>query len=67
MGGLGSAVAEVLAEAGPGVARLVRLGLPAEFVRTVGNQEYLLDNFGLSEDGVLESIRQFVRPRGSSG
>ena len=67
MGGLGSAVAEVLAEAGPGVARLVRLGLPAEFVRTVGNQEYLLGNFGLSEAGVLESIRRFVRARGSSG
>jgi transketolase len=67
MGGLGSAVAEVLAEAGPGLARLVRLGLPTEFVRTVGNQEYLLGHFGLSEDGVLESIRRFVRARGSSG
>jgi transketolase len=67
MGGLGSAVAEVLAEAGPGVARLVRLGLPAEFVRTVGSQEYLLGNFGLSEDGVLESIRRFVRAPGSNG
>ena len=67
MGGLGSAVAEVLAEAGPGLARLVRLGLPTEFVRTVGNQEYLLGNFGLSEDGVLESIRRFVRARGASG
>jgi transketolase len=67
VGGLGSAVAEVLAEAGPGVARLVRLGLPTEFVRTVGNQEYLLGNFGLSEDGVLESIRRFVRSRRNGG
>jgi transketolase len=67
MGGLGSAVAEVLAEAGPGVARLVRLGLPTEFVRIVGNQEYLLGNFGLSEDGVLESIRRFVRSRRNCG
>jgi transketolase len=46
-GGLGSAVAEALAEEGV-AARLVRLGLRDEFAHAVGSREYLLEHYGLN-------------------
>lgn len=48
LGGLGGAVAEVVAEAGiPGVA-FRRFGLPSEFTKHVGNQTYLRGMHGLA-------------------
>lgn len=45
-GGLGGAVAEVLAEQ-THAAPLLRLGLPPVFTSTVGSQAYLLEHYGL--------------------
>jgi len=62
-GGLGGAVAEVLAEEEPGV-RLKRLGLPDRFCSQYGTQEYLLDQFGLSPEGISRSVRELIVLRG---
>jgi len=60
IGGLGSAVAEVLAELGGEHARLTRLALPAEFSRTVGSQVHLLGRYGLDPDSVAQRIETTV-------
>lgn len=56
VGGLGSAVAEALAEHGVG-ARLARLGLPDTFAHAVGSQPFLLDHYGLSAARIAERAR----------
>jgi transketolase len=56
IGGLGSAVAEVLAESGqPVVFR--RIALPAAFSSKIGSQEYLREQYGLSESAIAASVR----------
>ncbi|WAP59459.1 transketolase family protein [Streptomyces sp. S465] len=58
-GGLGSTVAEVLADAcGP---PLVRLGFPDGFGHTPGTQEQLLDAVGLTAAGIADHIRRALR------
>ncbi|CCH32932.1 transketolase C-terminal domain-containing protein [Actinosynnema sp. NPDC047251] len=54
-GGLGSAVAEALSDHGP--RRVLRLGLPDEFVATVGTQEELLDAAGVTAAGIAAAGR----------
>jgi transketolase len=54
-GGLGGAVAEVLAEAVP-AARLTRLGLPHTFTKEVGDQQHLLKHHGLDAEGVCAAV-----------
>lgn len=60
VGGLGGAVAEVLAEGGIGVP-LVRIGLPRQFA-AVGSQTYLRHRYGLDAgaiaDRVLEALEE---------
>lgn len=53
-GGLGSAVAEVIAESGLN-SRLVRLGLPDEFFN-VGSRDALLKRYGLSSENIADVI-----------
>ena len=63
-GGLGGAVAEVLAESVELRVPLKRLGLPPVFCHQVGTQEYLQVAYGLSEDGILHSLKEtleFIR------
>jgi transketolase len=56
IGGLGSAVAEVLAEA-PGLdCRFRRMGVKDSFSHDVGNQEYLLKAHGLSVDDIVRMV-----------
>ena len=56
IGGLGSAVAEVMAEANiPGV-RLRRLGVPSAFGKVVGDQQYLRTLYGLDADSVAARV-----------
>jgi transketolase len=55
IGGLGSAVAEVLAETGKG--RLKRLGIHDRFGE-VGTIDYLLDIFGISVPHIVKAARQ---------
>lgn len=55
-GGLGGAVAEVLAEAGIG-ARLRRIGLDGRFAEGVGSQEHMRRTNGLDARAVAEAAR----------
>jgi transketolase len=62
-GGLGSAVAEALADNGVG-ARLIRLGLPDTFAHAVGSQRHLLSHYGLDARAIARRVREAadVRP-----
>jgi transketolase len=63
VGGLGSAVAEVLAEAGANTP-FKRLGLPSSFSPHIGSQEYLLGRHGLTDEAIVPLIRQLLeRPK----
>jgi len=56
VGGLGSAVAEVLAESGEGAILFKRFGLPSAFICTVGTQEYLRAQYGLTAESLARSV-----------
>ncbi|HLA85159.1 MAG TPA: transketolase C-terminal domain-containing protein [Thermoguttaceae bacterium] len=58
LGGLGSAVAEVLCEAGIRDVAFKRIGLPSEFSKHVGEQEYLRKIHGLDVDSVVRCVRR---------
>ncbi len=62
VGGFGSAVAEVLAEAGTG-ARLRRIGLRDEFAHAVGSRAHLINHYGAGADAIGEAARQLVTER----
>lgn len=55
VGGLGSAVAEVLAENKIGIT-FKRIGVPDRFSKVIGNQEYMRQENGLSIDQIVEQI-----------
>jgi transketolase len=59
-GGLGGAVAEVMAELDPGHAPLKRIGLRPEFNKTVGDQNYLKSLHGLDEESVMKTVQQVI-------
>ena len=59
VGGLGSAVAEVIAESSLGVPFL-RIGLPDEFISQVGSRDYLRNIYSLSTDGIVSTIRKLI-------
>jgi transketolase len=54
-GGLGGAVAEALAEAAP--TKVLRLGMPDQFVDAVGNQEYLLTRYDITAERIVTMVR----------
>ena len=56
LGGLGGAVAEVLAERDSPRPRLKRIGLPPEFCSSVGSQQFLRETHALSVAAIVESI-----------
>ncbi len=60
VGGLGSAVAEVLAGMEPGHAPLKRVGLPLSFSARVGDHQYLKNIGGLHPEGVLNTIEPIL-------
>ncbi|MBV9303828.1 MAG: transketolase [Acidobacteriaceae bacterium] len=55
-GGLGSAVAECLAELPDVRVPFKRLGLPPKFTSLVGSHEYLKSSYALTLDGILNSV-----------
>jgi len=59
-GGLGSAVSEVLAEAGTG--KLKRIGIQDEFGE-VGNDAYLMNRFGFTAEKICGEIVEFLKGR----
>lgn len=56
IGGLGGAVAEVLAESGELQVPFKRLGFPSAFSSHVGSQKYLREKYGISAEGILKSV-----------
>lgn len=63
IGGLGSAVAEVLAEDLTTPVKFKRMALPSAFSSYVGSQEFLLGKYGLSVDDVVKSVRNLIAAR----
>ena len=61
VGGLGGVVAEALMDAGKGAVRLKRIGLPPEFISTVGSQLHLWGLNGLSVEGITKTIELSLR------
>lgn len=59
-GGLGSAVAETIADAGA-MARLIRLGIADGFAEAVGSQEDLLAIHGLDAAGIAGHVAHVAR------
>lgn len=59
IGGLGSAVAELLAEHPPQrVPRFTRIGLPDAFPAGYGRQQDMLDRYRLNADRIVETVRR---------
>ena len=54
--GLGSAVAEVLCDAGVFPRKFLRIALPDVYVTKVGSHEWLLDQYGLSAPKIAASV-----------
>ncbi|MEO6700606.1 MAG: transketolase C-terminal domain-containing protein [Jatrophihabitantaceae bacterium] len=54
IGGLGSAIAEALAEQLP--RPLIRIGVPRTFVSVVGDQEQLLQHYGITAEGISDQV-----------
>ena len=55
-GGLGGAVAEVMADMSGKRGRLIRLGLHDEFASIVGSHDYLCDQYGVSGEKIAQTI-----------
>lgn len=53
IGGLGSAVAEIIAESGSGI-KFKRIGINDEYSHIVGSANYIRHKFGLDLEGVIE-------------
>ena len=60
IGGLGSAVAEVLMEADRRPRYFKRIGLDNVFSSTVGDQDYLRAQYGLDTPGILHTIQSVL-------
>ena len=66
IGGLGSAVAELLSEEeSPNIA-FTRMGIPDEFCSQVGSQEYLRKVYSLSVEGIVSSVKKLMERRKAS-
>lgn len=60
VGGLGSAVAEVLAESADLRAPLQRIAIPSTFSSVAGTQQFLRARVGLSVEGIIAAIRPLL-------
>lgn len=58
IGGLGSAVAEWLADQPKTKARLARVGTPDEFLHEAGEEEHAREKFGLTSNHIAEAARK---------
>jgi transketolase len=61
IGGLGSAVAEILAEIDVAHVRFKRLGVKDDYCSVVGKQEYLCDTLGLSIGDIVKAIQHLLK------
>ncbi len=62
IGGLGSAVAEVLMESDLPKVRFKRIGIEDTFTTKVGDQAYLRAQYGLDVKGILRTIKSVFTP-----
>jgi transketolase len=60
IGGLGSAVAEVLADENLNV-KFKRLGVPDEYPHIIGSQNFLRDKYGLSVNKIVKSVQNAAK------
>jgi len=58
VGGLGSAVAELLAESDVPAVKFKRIGLKGTFSSATGDQEYLRSVYGLDAAGILRTVEE---------
>ena len=61
MGGLGSAVAEVLCDECVMPAKFKRLAFPDVNVAKIGGQKWIRDQYGLQAKGIAESVRTLLK------
>lgn len=61
IGGLGSAVAEVVAEENNAGVLFRRFGIPDIFIKCVGDQQYMRNKLGLDTDQITSRILDYVR------
>lgn len=66
VGGLGGAVAEVLAESSERPVTFKRFGLPSAFSAKIGTQEYLRAQHGLTSDAIVHQIRFLMEQTNSA-
>ena len=59
IGGLGSAVAEVVAESGLPI-KFKRIAVPDRFTKVIGLQEYMRKANGLSVDQIADTIHKLL-------
>jgi len=59
LGGLGSTVAEIIAEGGIAVPFKI-MGIPDEYCSQVGSRDYLLDLYSLSINGITSTIKRLI-------
>lgn len=59
IGGVGSAVAEVMVELPDSNARLIKIGINDTYANVVGTQEYLRDYYGISANKIFEKIMNY--------
>ena len=55
IGGLGSAVAEIIAESGKGI-KFKRIGINDEYSHYVGNADYIREQFKLDLKGIMQKV-----------
>ncbi len=68
IGGLGSAVAEVLCEANfPSAKAFKRIGIPDVFAGQYGSQASLMQGFGITTENLVATIKNLTRPGSSPG
>ena len=60
IGGLGGAVAEIIAEEAEKKVSFKRVALPSEFTKHVGNQNYLRGIYGLTVDGIVKNALKLL-------
>ena len=60
VGGLGGAVAEILAEIGGRRASLLRIGINGNFCSEVGDQEYLRGLYGLDPASIADRVEKSI-------
>lgn len=62
LGGLGSAVAEVLAEADIPRIPFKRIGVPPAFSPHIGSQEYMQERHGLTPEAIARTVENILQP-----